>query len=155
METNPIIQAAEKIIAARIAASLEKEREAERKWREREQKLLYQFEEAFSEHLPLLRLSDISWTAHFHSEYEHQGSYIQFEHGGRILKMDFSNATSYRYLYSTPADAGCYHKMTYGKWLDMGTDDFILFLYEGLFRQPEENEKFAKTLTELAEDEEL
>lgn len=99
---------------------------------------IYQeFAIAFSEMLPVLKASGITWEPCLQDEayfclqdeaYFFKGSYILFRKGDKSLKMDFSNRDSYRYEFQPYDTQGC-GRSCYGKW---PMDGFILFLDNGL-----------------------
>lgn len=86
-----------------------------------------QFELRFVDYLELLKNEGIEYSAKFHdNRYHHQGSFIEFKKGEKRLRMDFSNANSYR--YECPSE-GKYGTMVYGQW---DFDRFILFIHDNL-----------------------
>lgn len=87
-----------------------------------------EFNIRFADALPLLKAEGI--TVSFHKQnkrYKHMGTYVQFTKGAAILKMDFSNRSSYRYEY-IPYQKG-YGSACYGAW---PLDRFYEFIYDGL-----------------------
>ncbi len=88
-----------------------------------------EFAIGFSEMLPILEASGITWEACLQDEnYFFKGSYILFKKGEKRLKMDFSNQNSYRYEFQ-PYDKKGHGNSVYGKW---NMERFILFLDDGL-----------------------
>lgn len=92
--------------------------------------LISEFEIGFADELPLLKSSGISYSAHYNSAYEHEGSYIKFTLKDKTLKMDFSHRAAYRYEHTTPANP--YGGMVYANW---EKDRFILFIDEQLIQK--------------------
>lgn len=117
---------AQKRASETTASRLQEER------RKKEADILESFKSTFHDLLPSLEKDGITYSAHFKATYEHKGSYILFKKGDRTLKMDYTNAISYRYEYTSPGDP--YGRMCYGAW---PKDDFILFLYKGLLEDEE------------------
>jgi hypothetical protein len=115
-------------------AILKKDREAEeartRKFQKerdvKERAILDAFKAAFYEYIPLLEQELIIISAHYKSAYEHYGSYIEFQKGSYILKMDFNNCMSYRYEYTKPDQHG---SMVLSDW---PKERFVIFIYNWL-----------------------
>lgn len=89
--------------------------------------ILESFKRGFKDEVPLLTDEGITFSAHFTTNYEHQGTYIMFKRGDKSVKMDFSNEFKYRYEYTRPEQAG---SMVYAEW---DKDKFIVFIYDNLF----------------------
>ena len=130
--SNPITRKAERIrLAKRIEDENNKEK-IEREARETRQYLENEFREAFPNVLPLLKELGIEFRGGMQDDrYQHMGTFIEFIHGSRRLKMDFSNRGSYRYEFVeyNRSINGHYGNSTYGKWKE---DGLFLFLDEKL-----------------------
>lgn len=91
--------------------------------------LLQEFEIGFADYLSMLKEAGVSWSAHFNTAWEHQGSYIKFKKEEKELKMDFSTRDSYRYEYVGVLGRERMGKMVYGNW---SKEDFVLFINDNL-----------------------
>lgn len=128
MKTTKLQQLSLKI-RHRKAHALVEQKQKEKAEREAKLKeILKEFEIGFAEQLPLLSEANITYSAHFNTKYENDGTYIEFTRGDKSLKMDFSKRNLYRYEY-TGKNRNDF-RMTYGNW---PKDDFILFIDKRLF----------------------
>ena len=84
------------------------------------------FEADFAEVLPMITDAGITYSPHYKTEWEYQGTYIEFQFENKTLKMDYSMKGSYRYEYTKPDTTG---SKTYGTW---GMEDFIVWIVEKL-----------------------
>ncbi len=128
--SSMLAKAAKKLIAAKKKALKKEMDEKSAAQAKKEFKILQEFEIGFAKELPLLKDAGISYSAHYNSQYDHEGTYIKFCFVGQELKMDFSARNSYRYEYTgRRGEAGNYGRMVFGDW---NKEDFILFIYTGL-----------------------
>lgn len=87
--------------------------------------LTKEFEDGFSEVLPLLAETGVTYSANYKGKFEYMGAYIEFKYEGRRLKMDFNNKESYRYRYTSyimrntaKHDFGKYPLYAFILWID-------------------------------------
>jgi hypothetical protein len=111
---------------AQAANSIVERIASERK--KKEEAILESFKSTFFDFIPMIEEEGIKISAHFKSAYEYKGSFIQFQKGDQLLRMDYQNAIQYRYEYTNP-DRDTIGRSVYGTW---PKEDLILYIYDEL-----------------------
>lgn len=132
---------AKEILAEKERTKAEIERRIAEETAKNKAFLKSEFEKAFASVLDMLVESGISYEPGMNDErYTHKGTFIEFRLGANALRMDFSNANSYRYCYTSYSSNMMEAKtvgqpMVYGQW---EMDKFIVWIYKELLGKEEE-----------------
>jgi hypothetical protein len=91
-----------------------------------------EFEKAFEAMLPTLAREGITYTLHMvDAKWPFLGFYVQFENRlkTRSIRMDFKDATHYRYCYTE------YYEMPKYRFGQYDLNCFLIFIYDNLLMQ--------------------